>query len=66
MLRKEYIYVGELGFRIHTASIRTIVRSHTGEKFLVTLRCVQIVWYYELSLSTFQYHEHEECTMGDV
>jgi len=58
--------VGEFSFKIHTASIRTIGRSDTGKKFLVTLQCVQIVWYDELSLFTFQDREHEECTLGDI
>jgi len=66
MLNKEYVLVGEFGCRIHRACIRTIGRSDTGEKFLVTLQCVQIVWHDELSLSTFQVREHEECTLGDI
>jgi hypothetical protein len=66
MLHKEYVLLGEFGFRIHTASIRTIGKSDTGETFLVTLQCVQIVWYDELSLSTFEEREHEECTLRDI
>jgi len=44
VLYKEYVLVGELGLRINTASIRTKGRSDTGEKLLVTIECVQIVW----------------------
>jgi hypothetical protein len=66
MLHKEYVLVGEFGCRTHAASIRTTGRSGTGEKFLVTLQCVQIVWYDEMSLSTFQDREHEERTLGDI
>lgn len=68
MLYKEYVLLGELGLRINTASIRTTGRSDTGEKLLVSLQCVQIVWYDELSLFTSQDCdiELEERTLGDI
>ena len=58
----------ELGLRINTASIRTTGGSDTGENLHVNLQCVQIVWYDELSLSTFQECdiEHAERTLRDV
>jgi len=68
VLYKEYVLLGELGLRINTASIRTTGRSDTGEKLLVSLQCVQIVWYDELSLFTSQDCdiELEERTLGDI